>query len=222
MDKKISVANLVMLAGGAITLLASFFGDFWDFGDQGGASAWATDYGAFATTIPAILALVMVVWSLLELAGVGLPAKVLTFDHTQLKATWGITAAGTMLAYLTVDGDKALGFVVMFLGSAAMAGGAVMALLGKGSEQVALGGAKPSAATAPAATVTSVATPPPPPPPTNGDAPVPAAAPVTPLPTAPPPQVTWTPVFEPLAPSTPPPPPPPTSGGTPPPPPPPR
>ncbi len=220
MDKKISVANLVMFGGGAVTLLFSFF-RFWDFGDQGGASAWATDYGAFATTIPAILALAMVLWGLAELAGVTLPAKVLTFDHTQLKATWGIAAAGTMLAYLTVDGDKGIGFVGMLLGSAAMAGGAVMALLGKGAEHVDLGASKLAASPRPPAIVTSV-TPPPPPPPPASEAPAPSAAPVTPLPTAAPPQVTWTPVFEPLAPSTPPPPPPPASGGTPPPPPPPR
>jgi hypothetical protein len=228
MDKKISVANLVMLGGGAVTLLFSFF-HFWDFGDLGGASAWNTDYGAFVTTIPAILALAMVVWSLAELAGVSLPAKVLTFDHAQLKATWGITAAGTMLAYLTVDGDKGIGFVFMLLGSVAMGAGAVMALLGKGSDVVALGATK-QASTADRPAAATVTPPPPPPASASVDdataaiaTPLTPVAPSTPVPPSTPPQVTWTPVFEPLAPSTPPPPPPPpaSSGGTPPPPPPP-
>ncbi len=199
MDKKISVANLVMLGGGAVTLLFSFL-HFWDFGDLGGASAWETDYGAFVTTIPALLALAMVVWSLVELAGIGLPAKVLTFDHTQLKATWAIAACGTMLAYLTVDGDKGVGFVGMLIGSVAMAVGAVMALLGMGAEAVDMAGAKQPATPIASASAMS---------------------------TASPPQVTWNPLSEPLAPSTPPPPPPPPppapmSGGAPPPPPPPR
>ncbi len=229
MNKKISVANLVMFAGGAVTLLFSFF-HFWDFGDLGGASAWDTDYGAFVTTIPAILALAMVLWSLAELAGFGLPAKVLTLDHPQLKATWGITSAGLMLAYLTSEGDKGLGFFFMLIGSLAMGIGAVMALLGKGADVVELGVAKQHAA-APTADstggiVVASPTPPPPPPAAAGAVPPPPGSPDAPLTTAPlpptatPPQVTWTPVFEPLAPSTPPPPPPP-SGGTPPPPPPP-
>jgi hypothetical protein len=224
MSKKISVANLVMFAGGAVTLLFSFF-HFWDFGDLGGASAWSTDYGAFVTTIPAILALAMVVWSLAELGGVGLPAKVLTFDHTQLKATWAIGAAGVMLAYLTVDGDKGLGFFFMLLGSVAMAVGAVMALLGKGADVVELGASKQPAGAPNAPSASST---PPPPPPASApaapgtDAPIAPIAPV-PIASSTPPQVTWTPVFEPLAPSTPPPPPPPPSSGgsTPPPPPPP-
>jgi hypothetical protein len=68
MPSKISVANLVMLAGAAVTVLFSFF----DFFDRGG-NAWDTDFLAFATTVPAILALVMGVWVVLELLGVSLP-----------------------------------------------------------------------------------------------------------------------------------------------------
>jgi hypothetical protein len=226
MDQKHSVANLVMLGGGAVTLLFSFF-HFWDFGDLGGASAWDTDYGAFVTTIPAILALAMVVWSLAELAGVSLPARVLTFDHAQLKASWGIAAAGTMLAYLTVQGDKGIGFVFMLLGSLAMAVGAVVALVGKRAEVVNVGAT--TTMSRPASTSPFVsATPPPPPPVPTGDAHVPpvAAQPpapsATPVPASTPPQVTWTPVFEPLQPTAPPPPPPPSGSTPPPPPPPPR
>ena len=131
MSNKISIANIVMLAGAVVTLIFSFL-EFYD----GGSNAWDTDAGAFVTTIPAILALVMGVWIVLELAGVSLPAELLTFNSAQLKATWGIAAAGIMLSWLTVEGDKGIGFWLMFLGSIAMAVGAVMALLGKGTETV--------------------------------------------------------------------------------------
>jgi hypothetical protein len=59
-----------------------------------------------------------------------------------------------MLSWLTVDSgglDKGIGFWLMFLGSIAMAVGAIMALLGKGTEIVGGGSS-------------STAAPPPPPP----------------------------------------------------------
>jgi hypothetical protein len=131
MQNKISIANIVMLAGAVVTFIFSFM----DFFDRGG-NAWDTDLLAFATTVPAILAIVMGVWIGLELAGVSLPNDVLTFDAAQLKATWGIAAAGIMLSWITTDADKGVGYWLMLLGSLAMAVGAVMALLGKGSETV--------------------------------------------------------------------------------------
>ncbi|WP_193788224.1 hypothetical protein [Ilumatobacter nonamiensis] len=134
MNSKISVANLVMLAGAAVTLLFSFFG-FYKFGDES-FSAWSTDALAFVTTIPAILAIAMIAWVGCELFGVNLPDNVLTFDSNQLKATWGISAAGIMLAFITTDGDKSAFFWLQLLGSFAMAAGSVMALLGMGSETV--------------------------------------------------------------------------------------
>ena len=133
MSNKISIASIVMLAGAVVTFIFSFL-TFFDIGD--GVNAWDNDAFAFATTVPAILALIMAVWIVLELAGVSLPAELLTFNSTQLKATWGIAAAGIMLSWTTVDGDKGAGFWLMFLGSIAMAVGAVMALLGKGSDMV--------------------------------------------------------------------------------------
>lgn len=163
MNKKISVANLVMAAGGVVTLLFSFLG-FYKFGNDS-RSAWSTDAFAFVTTIPAILAIAMVVWCGLELAGQKLPNNVLTFTSNQLKATWGIASGGIMLAFLTTNGDKGIGFWFMLIGSLAMAAGSVMALLGKGSEIVDLGaiGSKSGG------TGTSA----PPPPPFGGSAPPP-------------------------------------------------
>lgn len=163
MGKKISVANLVATAGGIVCVLFSFFG-FYDFGGDS-RSAWSTDIGAFVTTIPAILAIVLVAWSLCELFGVKLPADVLTFSSNQLKATWGISALGIMIAHLTPDfpWDKGIGFWFMLIGSAAMAAGSVMALLGKGTDLISLGGGtKPAAAPMPPQPY-GMAPPPPPP-----------------------------------------------------------
>jgi hypothetical protein len=160
MAKKISVANLVMLGGAVVCLLFSFF-DFYGQGDIG-FSAWDTDALAFISAVPAILALAMIAWIVAELAGAKLPDDVLTFNGNQLKATWGIAAAGLMLAWLTTDfgsADKQIGFWLMLLGSLVMAAGAVMALLGKGQEMVG------SSSTPAAAPPPPGATPPPPPPP---------------------------------------------------------
>lgn len=158
MPKKVSVADLVMGVGGLVTFLFSFFAFFKE--GRFTASAWDGDAGAFATTVPAVLGLVMVVWIGLQLAGVSLPDHVLTYNQAQLKGTWAIAAAGIMLSWISADfggAGKGVGFWFMFLGSAAMAVGAVMALLGKGSETIDIpvgGGGDDSASS----------TPPPPPP----------------------------------------------------------
>ena len=166
MGKKITVADLIMGVGGIVTFIFSFLA-FYKFGDVK-INAWDTDGPAFASTIPAILGLVMAVWIALELAGVALPEQILTFDRKQLKATWGIAAAGLMLAWLPSQGDKGAGFYLMLIGSLAMAVGAVMALLGKGTETVNLGSAaKPGSTANPGSTTgapPSTTMPPPPPP----------------------------------------------------------
>ena len=163
MAKKISVANLVMLGGALVTLLFSFF-SFYEIPYGDSYNAWSRDIGAFVTTIPALLALAMLGWGIAEVVGANLPHEVLTFNSNQLKATWGISAAGIMLAFLTQDSgaDKGIGFWLMFLGSAAMCAGAVMALLGKGANMVNLGG---GGAVAPPPAPGAPPPPPPPPPP---------------------------------------------------------
>jgi hypothetical protein len=146
MAKKLTVASLIMLIGGAVTLLFSFL-DFYKVGDEG-RNAWSSDGGAFATTVPALLGLAMVVWIILELTGTKLPAQVLTFNANQLKATWGISAGGLMLSWFATDFgglDKGIGFWMMLLGSLAMAVGAVLALLGMGNQVVGAGSATASA-----------------------------------------------------------------------------
>lgn len=154
MKRQITVANLVMGAGGLVTFLFSFF-RFVSVEGLGGFSAWSSDGLAFASTVPAILGLAMVVWVVLELLGVTLPAAVLTYTPTQLKGTWGIAAAGIMLSWTTANDNKGFGFWMMLIGSLAMGVGAVMALLGKGTELVDI----------PVGVGDDTSTPPPPPPP---------------------------------------------------------
>ena len=137
MQSKITVADLVMGVGGLVTFLFSFFA-FYERGSQS-VNAWDGDAGDFATTVPALLGLVMVVWIGLEMAGVKLPDRVLTYSRAQLKGTWGIAAAGIMLSWVSADfgaTDKGVGFWLMFVGSFAMGAGAVMGLLGKGTNTI--------------------------------------------------------------------------------------
>ncbi len=130
MKKQPTITDIIMLAGGAVTLLFSFL-NFVEFGDQG-ESAWGDGNFPLAT-IPAILGLAMVVFILLEwFAAPNIP-KILTFDVKQMYVTWGITAAAIMLAYLVVDkggADTAIGAILSLLGAAAMAAGSIMNILG--------------------------------------------------------------------------------------------
>jgi hypothetical protein len=179
MSGKLSVANLIAGVGALVTLLFSFFA----YIEAGGESrnAWSSDSDAFLVTVPAILAIAMLVLIGLSLAEVKLPDVVLTFNWDQIKATWGIAAAGIMVAALTVDtrgADRGFGFWLMLLGSFAMAAGTVMVLLGKGTEVFSFpqtGGGKTTSTTTPPAPPTSGGTAPPPPPeaPSGGTPPPP-------------------------------------------------
>ena len=161
MKNKITVADLIMAAGGIITFIFSFLA-FYKFGGSS-INAWDDQGAAFASTLPAILGLVMAVWIALEVAGVSLPEEVLTYNRAQLKGTWGIAAGGIMLSWLSTDPDKGAGFWLMLIGSLAMAVGAVMALLGKGTEVVNIGSSS-STPTSASSTAAESITPPPPPP----------------------------------------------------------
>lgn len=134
MKRQITVANLIMWVGGIVTFLFSFFA-FYDDDDFTSSSAWG-DITAFVSTIPAVLGLAMAVWVSLELLGVKLPKSVLTYNTAQLKGTWGIAAAGIMLGWISANDAKGFGFWMMLLGSVAMGVGAILGLLGKGTDLV--------------------------------------------------------------------------------------
>lgn len=174
---KLTPATLVFGIGAIVTFIASFL----DFVGDGpfGFNAWSMDYLAFATTAPAILALVGIVWTILEIAGVKLPDDVLTFNAKQLRATWGIGAAGIMLSWITVD-NITTGYWLMFLGSIAMAVGAILSLLGVADQPLSSGQNTP---TAPAGYPPQA--PPVPPAPGMPPSAPPAAPPAPPAPPAP-------------------------------------
>ncbi|HWL42879.1 MAG TPA: hypothetical protein VNQ73_08040 [Ilumatobacter sp.] len=171
-QQKLTLSNLLVGVGGLVAFIFSFL-KFFKF-PGGGFNAWDTDAFAFVSTIPAILGLAAVVWVALDLFGVKLPDHVLTFNPAQLKATWGISATGMMVAWLTTDADKGPGFWLMLIGSLAMGVGAVLGLLGVGNDPLASATPAPPAAPTPAAPSAPPPpappgdpTPPPPPPPTS-------------------------------------------------------
>ena len=141
MRKHISVAELVMVIGGAITFIFSFF-SFWGVGGFR-VSAWGN--GTFPlASIPAILGGAMLIVGIVEQAGSKLPEPVLSFTWRQIRFTWGIVAAAIMLSYLIMDKGEAslkVGGIFMLLGALTMGTGSAMALLGRGSHQLAVPGA---------------------------------------------------------------------------------
>jgi hypothetical protein len=182
MKKQISVANLVMLIGGAITFLFSFF-DFIGSGDVS-TSAWGSGLFPLAT-IPAILGGAMVVVCVLEQVGTKLPDQILTFNWKQILVTWGITSLVIMVAYLVLDKSPLsfkFGGILMLLGSIAMAVGSILAILGKGTNMLSLPGGSSGAS---GSTTSGTTTPPPPPPSSTPPSSTPPSS--TPPPPPPPP-----------------------------------
>lgn len=185
MKKSLSIADLMMIGGSAVVFLFSF-GPFTSSGPFS-ANAWSTDFAAFATTVPAILALVMIVWCALEIFGVSLPDQVITFTAPQLKATWAIAAAGILLSWATVDNRAAL-FWLQLLGGLVMAAGAVAPLLGQLTDPVIKAPTGSSSSTPPAPgqqpppPSNPQQTPPPPSPPGPGQQPPPPQNPTPPPP----------------------------------------
>ena len=137
MKRPLSISDLMAIGGAFIVFVFSFIGfTSIDFGGRSAkANAWDTDTFAFASTVPAILALVLLVWVGLELFGVKLPERVLTFDSPQLKATWAIAAAGILLSWATVDNRSAT-FWLQLLAGFVMAAGTILALLGQLTDPV--------------------------------------------------------------------------------------
>jgi hypothetical protein len=142
MDKlKLSTANLVILAGGVVMLIASFldftkakatvtFGSITIHVSTGGGNAWSSGRFLIAT-IPALIGVVMAahVAVVAFAPGVHIPERVLGFTWTQIHLVLGFQATIMMLAFLiqsTTPLDKGIGLFLMLLAAIALLVGAVL------------------------------------------------------------------------------------------------
>lgn len=185
MKRQVTVAQLVVLASAAVTLLFSFFPFLGVSGlEEADRNAWGSGMFPLATYPALIAAGIGVLVALSALGGVKLPDRVLGYSWPQIYAAAAVFALLIMLGWLIVDkGGWSLqyGAVLMLLGSIGLVVGTTMELLGMGS----------SVLTSPAAAGVSPAEVPPPPapptqvPPTQAPpAPAPPAPPTPPAPTA--------------------------------------
>jgi hypothetical protein len=191
MKKQITVASLVMGVGALVVLIFSFL-TFYESSatSEISSNAWGGDIGlAPMTFLPVLLAIVLLVLVILDLTGVKLPERVLTFTWPQIYVFLGISTAGMMLGWLftSPEGlDKGAGLILMLLGALAMAAGSIMAILGVGTNTVGIptgGSSSPTAPSAPAPgggySPSAPGYPPsaPPPPPPSGGTPPPPPPP---------------------------------------------
>jgi hypothetical protein len=149
MDKlKLSTANLIIIVGGAVMLIASFlaFNKFstasFNVGGVhvGGTvtySAWSSHYLLIAT-IPALLGIVMAAQVAVAAfaSGVKLPERVLGLTWNQIHLVLAFQATIMMLAFLIQDTnplDKGIGLFLMLLAAIALLVGAVLRMQEKPS-----------------------------------------------------------------------------------------
>lgn len=132
MNGKLSTSGIVIVAAGALLLVASFLHVFES------DSAWSS--GSFPLlTLPALLGVVMAAQVLVSAfaSGVRMPDRVLDFSWTQVHVLLGIWAALMMVCFLvgeagvsargaSISPSKGIGFWLMLIGAIALAVGAVL------------------------------------------------------------------------------------------------
>jgi hypothetical protein len=108
-NSKLTPAGIVILASGAVMLVASFL-DFWSKGSFG-ENAWSGDLFFPVTIIPVLCGVVMAVHVALTAFGsTNLPPRVAGFRWNQIHLALGFQAAIMMIAFLLQDRSIALGF----------------------------------------------------------------------------------------------------------------
>lgn len=124
-------AEIVTMAGGGVAFIFSFL-PFWTISFRGlgssNTSAWGSGVFPVATLI-AVFALIAGVEAALDVFGVSLPERVLSFTKTQLILVFGFFATVLAAAFLIQDrGGASLGFgyYFMLLGSIATLVGGIM------------------------------------------------------------------------------------------------
>jgi hypothetical protein len=124
---KLTIGEIVIVAGGAVALLASFLP--WYRGLGRSVSAWSSGLFPLATLIP-LLGTVMLVQVLVDkLSGARIPRRLGDFTWEQIHLVAAIAAAVLVFCYLIVDRggvDLGFGFYLELLAAAALVAGAVM------------------------------------------------------------------------------------------------
>lgn len=129
-------SQIVLMAGGAVAFLFSFFSfisiDAGGFGNDLTFGAWSTDANLFPlATWPALFGLVIAgVTAATVFGNVSLPEPILTFNWKQINFILSFAAILIMVGYLFVNEAKGFGYWIMFLGVIAYTVGSVMELLG--------------------------------------------------------------------------------------------
>lgn len=126
-DTKLSTSDIIILAAGAVMLIASFLA-FYEFGPVS-ESAWGSGIWPLGW-FPMLFGVAMAAHiALTKFANVNLPEKVLDFTWDQIHVVLSIGAVGLMIGFLIrEDGgfDKGIGYWLLFLGSIALVIGAVL------------------------------------------------------------------------------------------------
>ena len=124
---KLTTGEIVIVAAGAVALVASFLP--WYRGGGDSYSAWSSGLFPLATLVP-ILATVMAVQVLVhKLSVVGVPRRMGDFTWEQIHLVAAVAAAVLVFCYLIVDRggvDLGVGFYLEMLAAAALVVGATM------------------------------------------------------------------------------------------------
>ncbi len=127
-------SQIAKIAGGAVTLLFSFF-PFMSidaFGSDSSFSAWSTDANLFPlATWPAIFgAIVAGTTAGVAFGNMKLPEPILTLNWKQINFMLSFASLVVMVGFVFVNDNTGFGFWLMFLGVLAYAAGSAMDLLG--------------------------------------------------------------------------------------------
>ena len=138
-DKQLSTSDIIILAAGAVMLVASFL-TFYEVsvgGFSASSTAWGGDTGLKFWPLnwwPVLFGVLMAVHvALTKFANVNLPERVLDFTWAHIHFLLAAVSALLMISFLlqkfpSESPDKGIGFWLMLLASIALVVGAVMRL----------------------------------------------------------------------------------------------
>ena len=137
---KLSPANIVILAGGTVTLVGSFLNFYTYPGFNASANAWSggSGFGVFGIATVVVLCGIVMGAQVAVAAfatGVRVPEKLLGLTWDQVHLALGFQAALMMLAFLVRSKsplDFGIGFWLMLLAGIALLVGAIMRFVGAG------------------------------------------------------------------------------------------